>query len=63
MVHIEYLENIIVLLQRDADNFLPDRKKEMEIYKRIQDMIRENQKEGKGEKGYETNKTIEKTNE
>lgn len=63
MVHIEYLENIIVLLQWDADNFLPDRKKEMEIYKRIQDMIRENQKEGKGEKGYETNKTIEKTNE
>jgi len=63
VVHIEYLENIIVLLQRDADNFLPDRKKEMEIYKRIQDVIRENQKEGKGEKDYETNKIFKKTSE
>ena len=63
VVHISYLENIIVLIQWDADNYLPDRKKEREIYKRIQDVIRENQKQGKGEEDDEINKIIKKTSE
>ena len=63
VVYIGYLENIIVLLRWDADNYLPDREKEKEIYERIQDVIRENQKEEKGEEDYETYKIFEKTSE
>lgn len=63
VVHIAYLENIIVLIQWDADNYLPDGEKEREIYKRIQDVIRENQKQGKGEEDDEINKFCEKTSE
>lgn len=63
VVYIEYLENIIVLLKWDADNYLPDMEKEREIYERIQDAIRENQKEGKGEEDHETNKIFEKKSE
>lgn len=63
MVHIGYLENIIVLIQWDADNYLSDREREMEIFKRIQEIIRENQKKEKGEEDYETNKLFKKTTE
>lgn len=63
VVYIEYLENIIVLIQWDADNYMPDGEKEREIYKRIQDVIREDQKQGKGEEDDEINKIIKKTSE
>lgn len=63
VICIGYLENIIVLLRWDADNYLPDREKELEIFHRIQDVIRENQKEEKGEEDYEINKFCEKTSE
>lgn len=63
VVYIAYLENIIVLIQWDADNYMPDGEKEREIYKRIQDVIREDQKQGKGEKDDEINKIIKKTSE
>ena len=63
VIYIGYLENMIVLLQWDADNYIPDRKKEMEIFHRIQDVIRENQKEEKGEEYYEIDRIIEKTSE
>ena len=54
---------MIVLLRWDADNYLPDREKELEIFQRIQDVIRENQKEEKGEEDYETDKILKKTSE
>lgn len=63
VVYIGYLENMIVLLRWDADNYLPDREKELEIFQRIQDVIRENQKEEKGEEDYETDKILKKTSE
>lgn len=63
VVRIGYLENIIVLIQWDADNYLSDREREMEIFKRIQEIIRENQKKEKGEEDYETNKLFKKTTE
>lgn len=53
MIRIEYLKEIILLIRWDADNYLPDRKKEMEIFRRIQDILCKEQKE-KGENEYET---------
>lgn len=63
VVYIGYLENMIGLLRLDADNYLPDREKEMEIFQRIQNVIRENQKEEKGEECYEIDKIFKKTGE
>lgn len=51
------------MIQWDADNYLSDREREMEIFKRIQEIIRENQKKEKGEEDYETNKLFKKTTE
>lgn len=54
VVHIDYLEYVIILIQWDANNYLFDKKKEMEIFQRVQDVIREEKKE-KGDEGYEIN--------
>lgn len=63
VIYIAYLENIITLIQWDADNYLPDREKEMEIFQRVQDVIRENQQDRKGESDYEINEICEETSE